>query len=235
MKPVLLLIPGMLNNENVWQHVLPLLPRDWSVRIANVLTQDSMTSMAHDAWKLLDDLKEDQALIIAGFSLGGYVALEMLANPKRQVHAAALLSTSVLPESNESRSNREKTIAAMQTNFTKVVEGILKFSTHEASDAELDALRKMQLAIGCEAAVRQTHAIMGRSDHRAKLSTLTLPLALMCGEYDRVTPPDLTRQTKLCFPHATTIWVPTGHMLPFQQPLPVAQCITSLWESSLPL
>jgi hypothetical protein len=61
----------MLNNASVWQHVLPLLPSDWSVRIANVLTQDSMTSMAHDAWKLLDDLKEDQALIIAGFSLGG--------------------------------------------------------------------------------------------------------------------------------------------------------------------
>jgi hypothetical protein len=106
----------------------------------------------------------------------------MLTNPKRQVHAAALISTSVLPESNESRANREKTIAAMQTNFPKVVEGILKFSTHEASDAELDALRKMQLAIGCEAAVRQTHAIMGRSDHRAKLSTLTLPLASMVDE-----------------------------------------------------
>jgi pimeloyl-ACP methyl ester carboxylesterase len=93
----------------------------------------------------------------------------------------------------------------------------------------------MQLAIGCEAAVRQTHAIMGRSDHREKLSTLTLPMALMCGEYDRVTPPELTRQTQLSFPHATTIWVPTGHMLPFQQPLPVAQCITSLWQSSPPL
>ena len=235
MKPVLLLIPGMLNDASVWQHVLPLLPRDWSVRIANVLTQDSLTSMAHDAWKLLDDVGEDQALIISGFSMGGYVALEMLAHPKRQVHAAALISTSAMPETNDSRTNREKTITAMQTNFAKVVEGILKFSTHEATDAELDELRRMQLAIGCEAAVRQIRAIMGRSDHREKLSDLNMPMALMCGEYDRVTPPELTRQTQLCFPKATTFWVPTGHMLPFQQPLPVAQCITSLWKSSQPL
>ena len=231
MKPVLLLIPGMLNDASIWQHVVPLLPRDWSIRIANVLTQDSVTSMAHDAWKLLEDVEENQALIISGFSMGGYVALEMLANPKRQVHAAALISTSVLPESNESRANREKTITAMQANFAKVVEGILKFSTHEASDAELNELRRMQLAIGCEAAVRQIRAIMGRSDQREKLSDLTMPMALMCGEHDRVTPPELTRQTQLCFPNATTSWVPTGHMLPFQQPLPVAQCITSLWES----
>jgi len=232
LKPVLLLIPGMLNNASVWQHVLPLLPRDWSVRIANVLTQDSVTSMAHDAWELLDDLEDDQALIICGFSMGGYIALEMLAHPKRQVQAAALISTSVLPESNESRANREKTITAMQTNFAKVVEGILKFSTHEASDAELDELRRMQLAIGCETAVRQIRAIMSRCDHREKLSYLTVPMVLMCGEYDRVTPPELTRQTQMYFPKATTYWVPTGHMLPFQQPLPFAQCITLLWESS---
>jgi len=225
----------MLNDASVWQHVLPLLPRDWSVRIANVLTQDSMASMAHDAWKLLDDVGKEQALIISGFSMGGYVALEMLAHPKRQVHAAALISTSAMPETNDSRTNREKTITAMQTNFAKVVEGILKFSTHDATDAELDELRRMQLAIGCEAAVRQIRAIMGRSDHREKLSDLNMPMALMCGEYDRVTPPELTRQTQLCFPKATTFWVPTGHMLPFQQPLPVAQCITSLWKSSQPL
>jgi pimeloyl-ACP methyl ester carboxylesterase len=225
----------MLNDASVWQHVLPLLPRDWSVRIANVLTQDSLTSMAHDAWKLLDDVGEDQALIISGFSMGGYVALEMLAHPKRQVHAAALISTSAMPETNDSRTHREKTITAMQTNFAKVVEGILKFSTHEATDAELDELRRMQLAIGCEAAVRQIRAIMGRSDHREILSDLNMPMALMCGEYDRVTPPELTRQTQLCFPKATTFWVPTGHMLPFQQPLSVAQCITSLWKSSQPL
>ena len=124
MKPALLLIPGMLNDARVWQHVVPLLPHDWTIRIANVLTQDSIVGMAQDAWELLDDLDENQPLIIAGFSLGGYVAIEMLANAKRGIQAAALLSTSVLPETEESRVNREKSMAAMQTNFPKVVEGI---------------------------------------------------------------------------------------------------------------
>ena len=223
----------MLNDARVWQHVVPLLPHDWTIRIANVLTQDSIVGMAQDAWELLDDLDENQPLIIAGFSLGGYVAIEMLANAKRGIQAAALLSTSVLPETEESRVNREKSMAAMQTNFPKVVEGILKFSTHEANEDVIDSLRQMQLAIGCETAIRQTLAIMGRKDYRTRLATLRFPVALMCGEHDRITPPELSRHIQACMPHASTTWVSTGHMLPVQQPAAVSECLTSLWESTL--
>ena len=233
MKPALLLIPGMLNDASVWQHVLPLLPQDWTVRIADVLTQDSIQGMAEDAWQQIADLDKEQPLIVAGFSMGGYVAIDMLANDTGRIHAAALLSTSVLPETQESRVTREKTIAAMQANFPKVVDGILKFNTHEASQAVVNELREMQLKIGSEKAVRQIHALMGRSDHRAKLSTLRLPVALMCGEHDRVTPPDLTRHIQACMPHASTTWVPTGHMLPVQTPDAVSQCLVALWESTL--
>jgi pimeloyl-ACP methyl ester carboxylesterase len=198
-----------------------------------VRTQDSIKGMAEDAWQLIADLDKDQPLIVAGYSMGGYVAIDMLANDTGRIHAAALLSTSVLPETQESRVTREKTIAAMQANFPKVIEGILKFSTHDASQAVVDELRAMQLKIGSENAVRQIQALMGRSDHRAKLSTLRLPVALMCGEHDRVTPPDLTRHIQACMPHASTTWVPTGHMLPVQTPDAVSQCLASLWESTL--
>ena len=233
MSPPLLLVPGMLTDERVWRHVVPLLPSDWQIRIANVLTQDNIKDMALDAWKVLQDLDQEQAVIVAGFSLGGYVIMEMLSQPLRRIHAIALLSTSILPESAESRVNREKTIAAMQANFPKVVEGILKYNTHEASDKILEELREMQLTIGCEVAVRQMKAAIGRNDHRVKLANLTLPTALMCGEYDRVTPPDLTRQIQECMPHASLTLAPTGHMLPVQQPEVVAQCLQSLWDSTL--
>ena len=223
----------MLNDASVWQHVLPLLPANWHVCIANVTTQNSMEAMAHDAWHQVSNLNSDQPLIIAGFSMGGYVALEMLAKPARSVQAAALLSTSILPESAEGRVVREKTMAAMQANFAKVVECILKFGTHEADEAVLAPLRQMQLGIGSEVAIRQTQAIMARNDHRAQLAQLSLPMALMCGEHDRVTPPDLTRQIHACMPHASVTWVPTGHMLPVQAPLAVAQGLEALWHSTL--
>ena len=229
MKPVLLLIPGMLNDASVWDDVLPCLPGDWTVRIANVQTQESIAEMARDAWQQLDDVPLSTPVMVTGFSLGGYVAIEMLAHPQRPLSAAALLSTSPLPESDDSRTVREKTMSAMQANFPKVVDGIVKFGTHEASEAVQERLRQMLLSVGCETALRQTRAIMGRADHREALSRLSLPVALMCGEHDRVTPPQLTHQLAQCIPHAQTCIIPkSGHMLPVQQAPAVAKVLTSL-------
>ena len=229
MKPVLLLIPGMLNDASVWDDVLPCLPGNWTVRIANVQTQESIAEMARDAWQQLDDVPLSTPVMVTGFSLGGYVAIEMLAHPQRPLSAAALLSTSPLPESDDSRTVREKTMSAMQANFPKVVDGIVKFGTHEASEAVQERLRQMLLSVGCETALRQTRAIMGRADHREALSRLSLPVALMCGEHDRVTPPQLTHQLAQCIPHAQTCIIPkSGHMLPVQQAPAVAKVLTSL-------
>ena len=231
MKPVLLLIPGMLNDASVWDDVLPCLPGDWTVRIANVQTQESIAEMARDAWQQLDDVPLSTPVMVTGFSLGGYVAIEMLARPQRPLSAAALLSTSPLPESNDSRTVREKTMSAMQANFPKVVDGIVKFGTHEASEAVQERLRQMLLSVGCETALRQTRAIMGRADHREALSRLSLPVALLCGEHDRVTPPQLTHQLAQFIPHAQTCIVPkSGHMLPVQQGPAVAKVLASLFH-----
>jgi len=229
MKPVLLLIPGMLNDASVWDDVLPCLPGNWTVRIANVQTQESIAEMARDAWQQLDDVPLSTPVMVTGFSLGGYVAIEMLAHPQRPLSAAALLSTSPLPESDDSRTVREKTMSAMQANFPKVVDGIVKFGTHEASEAVQERLRQMLLSVGCETALRQTRAIMGRADHREALSRLSLPVALLCGEHDRVTPQQLTHQLAQCIPHAQTSIVPqSGHMLPVQQAPAVAKVLASL-------
>ena len=229
MSPVMLLIPGMLNDASVWADVLPLLPRDWEVRIADVQTQDSIAAMARDAWAQLADVPAQMPVLLAGFSLGGYVTIEMLVNPERTLSAAALLSTSPLPETDEGRVGRENTTGAMQANFPKVVDGIVKFGCHEATEAVQERVRQMILAVGCETGLRQTRAIMGRSDHRQALSRLTLPMALLCGEHDRVTPPALTHELAQCLPHAQMHIVPgSGHMLPVQQAQAVATVLSSL-------
>lgn len=229
MTPVVLLIPGMLNDASVWDDVLPYLPDSWTVRIVNLQTQESIAEMARDAWQLLGDIPPNVPVMVAGFSLGGYVAIEMMAQLQRPLSAAALLSTSPLPESEESRAVREKTMLAMQANFPKVVDGIVKFGTHEASELVQERLRQMLLSVGCETALRQTRAIMGRADHRKALSHLSLPVALLCGEHDRVTPPQLTHQLAQCIPHAQTFIIPqSGHMLPVQQAAAVAKALASL-------
>ena len=124
--PVLLLIPGMLNDARLWAEVASDLRARADVRIADVSTQARIADMADDAWALLADVPAEVPCVLAGFSLGGYVAIEMLARPRRTWRAAALLSTSCLPESPEGVAGREKAIAAFTQDFEGTLQGIAR-------------------------------------------------------------------------------------------------------------
>lgn len=232
MKPVLLLIPGMLNDARVWDGVATAMQTPTQVRVADVLRQSSIADMRRDAWALLQDVPDTVPVVIAGFSMGGYVAIDMLAHPERPVAAAALLSTSALPETPEGLVTREKTLAAMQGHFAKFVDGVLQWSTHSATPEQTEDLRQMMLAIGSETAQRQVRAIMGRSDHRALLQALELPVQILCGQQDRITPPALSQALAQTIPNARLQLVAhAGHMLPCEQPGAVIDALQALLKS----
>jgi len=232
MKPVLLLIPGMLNTAAIWGRVAPLLESAAEVRIASVQTQTSIAEMARDAWAQLADVPATTRVVLCGFSMGGYVAIEMLARPQRAVAGLVLLDTSGRPESAEGELARAKTIAAFERNFPKVVETMLAYSTHpdhHQDTALFDAMRALMLPVGGEGAVRQTRAVAGRGDHRATLAALDIPVVVLCGRADKVTPPELSQDLAALIPGARLQWLEqSGHMAPLEQPGLVAQAIRSL-------
>ncbi|QJW85601.1 alpha/beta fold hydrolase [Ramlibacter terrae] len=225
MKPVLLLVTGMLNDASVWEDVAAELRPSADVRIATPV-QESISAMAGAAWTLVDGVPADVPLVVAGFSLGGYVAIEMLSAPRRPLRAAALVSTSARPESPEGAATREKTIAAMGRDFPRVVDGVVQFGT-DAPTPELAArLRTMMLGVGAETAIRQHRAIMARADHRAALAALDLPVTVLVGHADRITPPELSREIAALVPGAQLeVIAGAGHMLPAEQPHAVATAL----------
>ena len=232
MKPVLLLIPGMLNTAAVWADVATLLADQADIRIAQVQTQASIADMAQDAWAQVADVPLAQKLVICGFSMGGYIALEMIATRERSLSGIALLDTSARPETPEGVTLREKTIVAIQRDFAKVVDGVLQFGTHPATlgrPALLERLRRVMMDVGADTAVRQNRAIMGRADYRAQLAALTVPTLVMCGREDRITPPTLSQELASLIPGARLKWIDdAGHMTPIEQPQRVAALLASL-------
>lgn len=231
MKPVLLLLAGMLNDGRVWADVAAALDGRADVRIV-LPVQPGVPAMADAAWARLDDVPASVPVVLAGFSLGGYVALEMLARPRRALHGVALLSTSARPETPEGAALREQTVAAMQADFPAVVDTVLRRGLH-GGDAGLRArLRTMMLGVGAETAIRQTRAIQARADHRAALAALALPAVVMCGRQDRITPPALAEELAALLPAARLVLVDAaGHMLPCEQPQAVVQALQALLDS----
>lgn len=230
-QPVLLLVPGMLNDERVWAGVAQALADVAQVRVARVTTQATIPAMAQDAWALLADLPPETPVVLVGFSMGGYVAIEMLARPQRRLRAAALVATSARPESPQGQAQREKSIAALQGDFARTVQGIAQWGSHEPTPALLQALTAMMLDVGAETAVRQTRAIMARGDHREALARLDLPVHVLCGAADRITPPALSQELAALIPHARFHEIEkAGHMLPLEQPQTVAALLRPLCE-----
>lgn len=229
MKPVLLMIPGMLNDEEVWADVAPALIGHAEPRVADVRGPASIAEAADAAWRLLDDVPASTPLVIAGFSMGGYVAIDMLARRRRAVQGAALLSTSARPESPEGAAARAKTLRALRADFPKAVERIVQWSTEQPDEALVERLRRMMLRVGAPAAIRQTEAIMARTDHRDALSRLALPVQVMCGAQDRLTPSELSCELAALIPGSQLHIVEgSGHMLPCERPKAVADALLQL-------
>ena len=232
MKPVLLLIPGMFNTAAIWQPVVDALQGVTEIRIANVLTQDSIAAMAHDAWGVVADRPAGAPLIVCGFSMGGYVAIELLASHRGAVNAVAFIDSGAGVESAESLVVREKTIAALERNFERTVEGVLTFSLHPDSlsnAALVNGMRSMMQTVGAATAIRQTRAIMARSDHRAMLRKLALPALVVCGRHDKVAPPALSEELAQLIPDAQLEWIDhAGHQTPLEAPGILARHLMTL-------
>lgn len=164
--------------------------------------------------------------------MGGYIAIEMLMRDGRQADALALLGTSARPESEEGQVLREKTVAAIARDFEKVVQGVAKFGTTEATHADtarMGELMDMMRSVGPETAIRQNRAISARTDHRAALTSIRQPTLVMCGTADRITPPPLSEELVSLIPGARLEWVDdAGHMAPVEAAPRVAALLRTL-------
>ncbi len=237
MKPVLLLIPGMLNTARIWSRVVPLMQNHADIRIADVTTQTSIADMARHAWALVADVPSTQRLVVCGFSMGGYVALELIAtylisNYVSRTRATALINTSARAETADGMLARDKTIQAAERDFERVIQGIAQFGIHKDHHADTalmaEALSIMREA-GQQTAVRQLHAIKARADQRALLPRIQGRALVVSARGDAVVPPAMSEEMATLLPNASLEWLePAGHMTPLEQPARLAALLKTL-------
>lgn len=227
MKPVLLLIPGMLNTAHIWHRVVPLLEDRAEVRIADVTRQSSIVQMAQDAWALVADVPESRRLVVCGFSMGGYVALELVATRLVEQRdpdtwALGLVNTSARPETAEGKLAREKTIAAVERDFKRVTVAIAGLGIHPSNHANADLLAEalgIMREAGAEAALRQLPAVMVRADQQPLLAKIKAATVVVGSRDDMVVPPEASEEMAAGIAGARLAWLsPVGHMTPLEQP-----------------
>jgi pimeloyl-ACP methyl ester carboxylesterase len=231
MTPLLLLIPGMNNTPRVWDRTRALLTTGAEVRVTDVRASADIPSMAATAWRELADVDPARPLAIAGFSMGGYVALQMLATAPRAVQALALVCSSAQPDNPAAAPMRERAIASAQRDWERYITGIAAYLTTPAAQADaalMDAIRADLRDAGAEATVAQHRAVAARPDHRAMLSSLNLRALVIAGALDPLIPPALSKEAADAIPGATWQAVDgVGHLLPWERPDVLAAALDS--------
>lgn len=213
-----LLVPGLLCSEEIFGPQLPVLWPHGPVMIANTLHGDTLVQMAA---QILATAPPTFAL--AGVSMGGYLAFEILRQAPQRVSRLALICTSARPDTPEQSAGRRKMVAqARAVGFERFCALGADALTHPSrkGDPELNAISaRMGLAVGMEGFARQTEAVIARPDSRPLLSAITVPTAIIVGDADPLTPPALSKEMAGLIPQARlTIAKDCGHVVTLERP-----------------
>ncbi len=170
--------------------------------------------------------EHDGPLVLCGASMGGMIAMEAVRQAPQRIEGLALLGTNPRPETPDMRALREAAIELFARGDVRgVIEPNVAFAFHpaQAADARLvGAYLRMMLDAGGDQLIRQNRALMQRPDAREQLPGLRCPVLVMCGDTDRLTPPDCSREIAALVPHAELAWVADcGHMLTMEKPATV--------------
>ena len=169
MTTTLLLIPGLGNTERLFEHQIATFQPLMKVIVADHTRDDSVEAIAG---RTLADAPERFAL--AGLSMGGYVAMEIMRQAPERVEKLALLDTSARPDTEESKANRERLIGlAESARFDEIVaETWPKFvhSQRHGDEALKAVVAKMLHDTGAAGYIRQQRANHGPSGFAAAAS-----------------------------------------------------------------
>ncbi len=173
---------------------------------------------------------------LAGLSMGGYVAFEIMRQAPERVAKLALLDTSAQPERPEQTVLRKERIAlARAGRFAEVLDMHFPLLVHQSrrTDAMLKGIvNAMHEDVGAAAYLRQQHAIMARADSRPLLAAISCPTLVLVGDSDELTPPAHAEEMAAGIKGSRLVVVTAcGHLATLERPAEVNAALEE-WMSA---
>jgi pimeloyl-ACP methyl ester carboxylesterase len=164
---------------------------------------------------------------LAGLSMGGYVALEIMRRAPERVLRLALLDTSARTDTPGQAERRREAIGLAEVGrFDDVADRMLPNLVHPdrlADRALVSAIQAMARRLGKDGFLRKQRAIMGRIDGRPHLPRIACPTLVLCGREDASAPLALSEEMAALVPGARLEVVERcGHMSAMERPAEVS-------------
>jgi pimeloyl-ACP methyl ester carboxylesterase len=193
----------------------------------------SIESYAADIHKVIQTQAGGRA-IVGGFSMGGYVLLALLREFPDCVSAAMLIDTRPDADTAEIRANRLKSIDRIDKDgtagaaqvFDAMLPKLLRKKPAPEMKTKARLLMEPQTAHDGSGAANALSAMAKRRDQSDLLAGLKIPVLIVVGSEDSITPPSVALAMQSHMPHAMAVQiVAAGHLSPVEQAAPVNAAI----------
>ena len=214
----LVLLPGLLCDSALWQHQINDLKDFCDITVMDLTRDNSIAALAE---RVLDEAPDSFAL--AGLSMGGYVAFEILRQAPERVDRLALVDTNARPDSEEQSRNRRRLLRLAEIGtFKGVTPRLLPTLVHPSRLEDPNVagvVMEMAERVGQDAFVRQQTAVMNRPDSRPDLDAIRVPTLVLAGREDMLSPVACQEEMMKHLPFGTLVYAEEcGHLAPLERP-----------------
>jgi pimeloyl-ACP methyl ester carboxylesterase len=227
----LVLLPGTLCDARLWSHPQTYLSDVAQVSVGELSGDNTVSGIAR-----LVLATAPPRFALAGLSLGGIVALEIMRQAPERVTRLALLNTNARPmRVSQVKVWTDRMERARAGQLAAVVEEILPewFGAGRGQPgAWWTTAEQMARSFSAEVFIQQAQANVGRVDSRPGLAHIACPTLVVAGREDNLCPLELHEEMAAAIPGATRVVVEQcGHLSALEQP----QAVTALLRHWLQL
>lgn len=220
----LLLLPGTVCDDRLFAPLLALLDQP----MATVVDMSVAQSTPALAARILSEAPERFSLL--GFSLGGIVALEIVAQAPERVARLALVDTTGRPYPQANAASRRCAVAkardiGMDGYISDAWSNLV--APENVDDAALrELITAMARDAGPDRLASQSEVAIHRADSRPRLGAITVPTLVLAGEAEKVCPLEAHAELASGIAGARFFTIPNaGHFAPLENPAAVARHI----------
>lgn len=270
--PALVLLHAFPLHSAMWDGVLAVLDRQLDPLPGSLLLVDLPglgaspvpagqpdLAVSADAVVAAMDAEGIDRAVLAGVSMGGYVALAIARRHPERLAGLGLIDTKATADGEEARANRERVAQAVTgaegtQALLPSLDALLGETTRRDRPQIVERVRGWMLDANAAGVAWSQRAMAGRPDSTDVLASLSvsftgsgagsggLPVAVVVGAEDGLTPLSEAEAMVAALtgdpaaPSAVTLTVvpAAGHLAAIEQPEPVAQALAALWASSRP-
>lgn len=214
----LILIPGLLCSHDLWLDQIGEFEEDFEITLFDHTGHDNLSDMVSDFLKDAPDYFH-----LAGLSMGGYLAFEVMRQARARVEKLILLDSNARADrAPQIEMRRDLIRRAGDEDIRTIARELIPYLIHpdRMTDAALgERILDMASEVGGEAFQRQQRALITRPDSRAFLPDIACPTLIICGAEDALTPPKVHQEMADLIPGATFHQIADcGHLSTMERP-----------------